>query len=234
MLVKRHQLEGRILYIKGHKESLNQAKGALESFENNGFSKVSLREGVTPKTLDRSNFDFPILKNGRLDSFRKNTKKFLTKLSCLHNTLSFCTEVVENNKPMLSAEHDCISKTSFDQIQVTDFCFLNYDTAFQYTCLNKKKFKKYKSYSHTGINFFPNNYPLTYKYKTMYEGAVLPPGLAGYILTPTGARKILNAVYKNGLEQCDLLINSYVLKLEYIHPSICTYNPINLQTSHGF
>jgi len=234
MLVQRQNLEGRILYIEGHKESLNQARGALQSFKKHGFNKIKLRQGITPSTLDRLSFDFPVLKNSRLDSFRKNTKKFLTKLSCLHNTLLFCTEVLEKNKPMLSAEHDCICEKSFEQIEVTDFCFLNYDTAFDYTCLNKKKFKKYKNCSRAGINLFPKDYPLTYKYKTIYEGAVLTPGLAGYILTPTGARKILNAVSKNGLEQCDLLINSDVLKLEYIYPSICTYNPNNLKTSHGF
>jgi len=234
MLVNKDSLEGRILYIQGHKKSEEQARRSFNSFVLNKFKNIKLVPGITPETLKIDKFPYELTKNGRLESFFKKNKKYLSKLSCVHNTLYFCIKVLEKNKPMLSAEHDCICIDSFESIEIEDFCFLNFDTALTKDCYDKGKYQKYEIISQPGINHFPKNYPLQCRYKSVYYKSVLPPGLAGYILTPSGAKKILEAVKLNGLEQCDFLINSSTLKLEYISPSICTYNPVNLKTSHGF
>lgn len=234
MLIERKKLKGRIIYIKGHRASEKQARESYNSFIANGFNNIELHQGTTPDKLKKDKIPFKILKEGRLESFRKkNYKKFLTKLSCVYNHINFCHWVIEQNYAGIFSEHDSVCVKSFDKIEVQDFCFLNFDTAFTRPCFNKKKFQKYKPTSKLGINSFPNDYPLKCKYSSIFKGSIMPPGTAGYILTPSGAQKILNSVYLHGLEQSDFLINSYVLKLEYIYPSICEYNPVNLQTSHG-
>jgi len=227
-------IKGKIIYIEGHSESVKQSCQALDSFESNGFINVKREPGITPETLDHKKFTYKITENSRLKSFINNKKKFLTKLSCVHNHLKLCQEIIYNQSAQLFAEHDCICIDSFESIEVEDFCFLNYDTAFTRDSFKKNKFKKYKGSSKSGVQKFPIDYPLKCNYNSIYKGAILPPGTAGYILTPSGAEKIIEAVKLHGLEQSDFLINSYNLKLEYISPSICTYNPINLKTSHGF
>jgi GR25 family glycosyltransferase involved in LPS biosynthesis len=61
----------------------------------------------------------------------------------------------------------------------------------------------------------------------------MTPGTAAYALTPSGAKKILYAAKKRGLEQSDFIINSANIRLQYVYPSPVKYNVVNLQSSHG-
>ncbi|MEL0255652.1 MAG: hypothetical protein VW930_06880, partial [Burkholderiaceae bacterium] len=58
-------MKGQIVYIKGHKGSEIQAEQAYESFIKHGWD-VDLVEGITPKTLDEQEFDYPLVEGGRL------------------------------------------------------------------------------------------------------------------------------------------------------------------------
>ena len=70
--------------------------------------------------------------------------------------------------------------------------------------------------------------------KTIYKGHNMTPGTAAYMLTPAGARKLLRAAEKHGLEQSDFIINERNLKMEYISPSIVKFNTRNLNLSHQY
>jgi len=54
------------------------------------------------------------------------------------------------------------------------------------------------------------------------------------MLTPMGAKKMLKAVEKHGLEQSDMVINGRNIKLQYISPSIVKFNTRNLNLSHRY
>ena len=62
----------------------------------------------------------------------------------------------------------------------------------------------------------------------------MTPGTAAYMLTPAGARKLLRAAEKHGLEQSDFIINERNMKLQYITPSIVKFNKRNLNLSHQY
>ena len=62
----------------------------------------------------------------------------------------------------------------------------------------------------------------------------MAPGTASYAITPNGAKKLLDAADKYGLDQSDFFINSFNVEMNYIHPSLAKFNETNLQTSHGF
>ena len=225
-------MKGILTYIKGHAGSTKQAQESLASYKKFGWD-IEMVPGVVPATLDRSLFPHPILKNGRLTGFKGN--RLNTKISCLFNVLLFCEKVLEENTPLVRLEHDsiCIAEWNDDYTKdIVDFCFLSYETAFELGGHHENK-KNFKTESIIGINQFPDDYPLVTKVNTVWKHSIRPPGTAAYILTPQGATKILQAVDKHGLEQSDYIINSIVLDMQYIYPSVATYNK-NLGTSQGF
>ena len=226
------KMKGILTYIKGHAESTKQAQESLASYKKFGWD-IEMVPGVVPATLDRSVFPYPILKNGRLAKFEGN--RLDTKISCLFNNLLFCQKVLEENNLLVKLEHDSICIAEWDDSytkDIVDFCFLSYTTAFELGGSHKSK-KNFKTESIIGINQFPDNYPIITKVNTVWKHSIRPPGTAAYILTPAGAKKILQAISNYGLEQSDYIINSMVLNMQYIYPSVATYNK-NLRTSHGF
>ena len=225
-------MKGILTYIEGHAESTKQAQESLASYKKFGWD-IEMVPGVVPATLDRSLFPYPILENGRLEEFEGNSLD--TKISCLFNDLLFCEKVLEENTPLVRLEHDsiCIAVWNDDYTKdIVDFCFLSYETAFELGGHHENK-KDFKTDSIVGINQFPDDYPLVIKGDTVWKHGIRPPGLAAYILTPQGAEKILQAAENHGLEQSDYIINSKVVNMQYVYPSVATYN-INLKTSHGF
>jgi len=223
-------MKGIIHYIQGHAASTYQAEECLSSYRKFGW-EAEMVPGIVSSTLDRSCFPYSILDKGRLSRF--TGERLETKISCLFNNLLFCQKVIDNNQLMAKMEHDSICVDKWDNQysnQIEDFCFLSYDTAFALSGSHKSKIN-FKTESLPGLNYFPENYPIITKVNTIWKGSIRPPGTAAYILTPKGAEKILQAAKKYGLEQSDYIINSLVLKMQYINPSVATYNN-NLGTSH--
>ncbi len=220
----------RVVYVKGNEASEAQAQQSLKSWLDHNWD-AELYEGFTPNTLDRSQFPYEDMEGGRLASFLENEpKKHPIKTACVFNNLQFARDVVEYGQPMVFAEHDTLCLAEYRGFWADDFCYLAMDFAFQPpTALAKYN---WKPPFEMGVKPFPRNYPLQYYKNTVYKGRNMTPGTAAYMLTPAGARKILKAVEKHGLEQSDFIINEANLKLEYISPSIAKFNTRNLNLSH--
>ena len=220
-----------ITYVKDNKASVVQATESLNSFKMHGWSSV-LNAGVTPDTLDKSDFDYPDMSDGRLQSFLiTEERKYPIKVSCLFNNLRFAQRVVVADEPMIFAEHDAVCIDKYKEFEFEDFCFLAMDYAFQPpTTLAKYEWKPKQD---VGVHDFPNNYPLKYYKNTIYKGHYMTPGTAAYALSPAGAKKILHAVGKYGLEQSDFIFNTHNLRLQYITPSPIKFNTTNLNLSHN-
>ena len=220
----------RIVYVKGNEQSEAQAQQSLKSWLDHKWD-AELWEGFTPNTLDREKFPWPDMKGGRLESFKTSEpRKHPIKTACLFNNLQFAQDVIEYNQPMVFAEHDTICMEEYRGFWADEFCYLSMDYAFQPpTTLAKYN---WKPPFEMGVNPFPRNYPLQYYRDTAYKGFNMTPGTAAYMLTPAGARKILKAARRHGLEQSDFIINDKVLKMEYITPSIVKFNTRNLNLSH--
>ena len=222
----------RVVYVKGNKESEAQAEQSLKSWIDHKWD-AELWEGITPETLNRAVFPYWDMPGGRLSAFKENEPhKYPIKKACLYNNLQFAKDVIEYNQPMVFAEHDTLCMAEYNGFWPHDFCFLAMDYAFQPpTALAKYK---WRPPFEMGVNPFPRNYPLQYYRPTVYKGYNMTPGTAAYMLTPGGARKILKAVEKHGLEQSDFIINERNVKLEYISPSIVKFNTRNLNLSHQY
>lgn len=229
-------MKGYIIYIEGHKKSTAQAKQALNSFQSYGWD-VQLRAGVTPETVkDTEYYNKKLVHNGRLYGFKKeDTKTFETKLSCFTNHLNFWKEVVEKNEPMCFLEHDSICISAFPKIKFNEYLLLNCKYVFSPpSALAQRKFMGFQFPEIKGVNPFPLSYPLKYYKNNIFKGSDMAPGTASYAITPKGAKKLLEAVDKRGLDQSDFFINSFNVDMEYIFPSLVKFNSNNLKTSHGF
>tara|TARA_B100001094_G_scaffold216028_1_gene210157 strand:+ start:1052 stop:1756 length:705 start_codon:yes stop_codon:yes gene_type:complete len=222
----------RIVYVKDNEQSKAQAEQSLKSWLDYGWD-AELWEGITPETLSRAVFPYWDMPGGRLSAFKENEPhKYPIKKACLYNNLQFAQDVIQYNQPMIFAEHDTLCLSEYRGFWADEFCFLAMDYAFQPpTALAKYK---WRPPFEMGVNPFPRNYPLQYYRDTVYKGHNMTPGTAAYMLSPTGARKILKAVEKHGLEQSDFIINARNLKLEYISPSIVKFNTRNLNLSHQY
>lgn len=220
-----------ITYVKDNKGSVLQATESLNSFEAHGWP-AELNVGVTPDTLDKSEFDYPDMCGGRLSSFLLDEKrKYPIKVSCLFNNLRFAQRVIDADESMIFAEHDAICIEGKSEFEFEDFCFLAMDYAFKPpTTLAKYDWKPKQN---VGVRDFPSNYPLRYYKNTVYKGHYMTPGTAAYALSPSGAKKILYAVEKYGLEQSDFIFNAHNVRLQYITPSPIKYNTTNLNLSHN-
>ena len=228
-------MKGQIVYIKGHKKSEEQAKVAYDSFLRYNWD-MELVEGVTPETINEDEFPYPEAKNSRLADFKKQNKMvYITKKSCIFNHLRFFDKVIEQDEPMLFAEHDaiCVGKPPVQLPE--DYMHLAIkETFFPPGKLAIGSCQQYRTMfddAVMGVNEYPKNF-LKYKKDNAYNGATMTVGTTAYIMTPSGARKMKDAIMKNGIEQSDFQINSKTVHLQYHHPNLIRYNQ-NLSTSTG-
>jgi GR25 family glycosyltransferase involved in LPS biosynthesis len=219
-----------ITYVKENRGSVKQSAESLESYLKHGWD-ASLNVGITPSTLNKKDFDYIDMPNGRISSFLNNEKrKYPIKVSCLFNNLRFAQKVIEHDEPMVFAEHDSVCIDRYSGFSFEDFCFLAMDYAFKPPTVLKSF--NWTPQPTVGVQDFPDDYPLKYYKKTLYKGWNMTPGTAAYALSPSGAKKILHAVEQYGLEQSDFIFNAYNVRLQYISPCPVKYNTTNLNLSH--
>lgn len=213
--------------------SRKQAAVSLNSFKRHGWD-AELYEGITPTTLVENDFPYKDLKDGRLEAIRFNEpQKYLIKKSCLFNNLKFAERVIEAGESMIFAEHDSLCIAKPEKYSFMDYLFLSFEYAFEPpTALSKEPYTSYRTPLQHGISDFPPDYPLRYYRDTLYNNHIMSPGTACYALSPTGAKKILAAAERNGLEQSDFIYNTYNLSMQYLNPSPVRYQKVNLNTSH--
>jgi len=227
-------MKGQIVYVKGHKGSEQQAQVALESFERYGWD-VTPVAGITPDTLDESEFDYPNVVNGRLYDFeREKSPTYKTKKSCLFNHLRFYQRVIEANTPMAFLEHDTMCQATWSPQTFDELLILNLDNAFKLPAVFGKMapLKGWEPpYDMTPVKDLPSNYPLKYYKDNHFRGSDMIAGTAAYIISPKGARRLLDAA-KQGLDQSDFFINSKNIRMQYLSPSPVRFQGVNLNTSH--
>lgn len=224
-------MKARIIYINGHAESERQSKQAFKSFQTYGWD-VKVKKGFTKDTVDHKN---KIIEESRLLNFEKENKnRFLTKLACAYNHIDFWQKVVEEDEPMAFIEHDAVCIMEWNnEWSFEDYLILNAEWVFRPP--NKLALQQFKDYTWPsfGVCDMPNNYPLTYYRENVWKGSMMAPGTGAYAITPQGARKMLAAVEKYGMDQSDFMINSSNVRMQYVLPSPVKFAKVNLSTSYG-
>lgn len=222
-----------IHYIKNHKASEKQAHQALNSFLRYDWD-ACLQEGITPDTLDESEFDYPLVENGRLlDFYRTQKIKYKIKKSCISNQIRLWRKVVEQNETMAFIEHDaiCIGEWNYT---VDELLCLNIEYAFKPPTVfgEKSQYKDYNSPLALSSKPLDESYPLLYYKDNIYKNSFMIPGTAAYAISPKGAKKLLRAAKDIGIDQSDFFINTHNIKIDYVNPSPVKFNSKNLNTSH--
>jgi len=223
---------GQIVYVKGHAESEKQAQQAYKSFKNYKWD-VELSVGLVAKDVDDSSIK--IVEDSRLLNFKQeNRRRYLTKLACALNHVKFWEKVVDANTPMAFLEHDAVCTQPYTHYDFQDYLILNAEFVFRPP--NKLGLQQFKDFNWPsfGVCDLPENYPLSYYRNNVWKDSFMAPGTGAYIISPSGAKKMLNAVEKYGIDQSDFMINSKNLRIQYINPSPVKFNKVNLSTSYGF
>ena len=227
-------MKGFIYYVAGHKASEEQAKQSYKSFIKYKWD-VSLRSGITKHQVkEQEEFKLKIIENSRLHNFRdEDINRYLTKISCAINHIQFWKEVVKENQQMCFLEHDSICTMRWDDYQYDDYLLLNAEWVFKPP--NKLGLEKFKNYlwPSFGVCDFPKNYPLKYHKENIWQHSMMSPGTGAYAITPSGAQKLLDAIYKHGFDQSDFMINSSNVRMQYTLPSPVKFNKVNLSLSYG-
>lgn len=233
-------MKARVIYVEGHEVSVRCKNELVKSLEIYDWD-YEVVSGVTPSTLVEEEFPYQDLEGGRLESFRLNSdpveqKKYYNKKSCLFNHLRFAQDVIDADEPMIFLEHDVkVTAKTPSATDVSDFCFLNIDSAFKPPAtLNIPWLNQwYDEHPHQlGLQPFPSDFPLTYYKNSKYFGRNMVPGTSAYILTPQGAERLFFAVKEFGLEQSDFIYNSGVVYMQYMYPSPVRFQNINPNLSH--
>ena len=237
-------INGKIIYVPGHKESIKQAEESMLTFSNFSGWDVQLRAGITPKTY-REPLRLKWIENGRmaghaerLDRYPEDEarwhKMLLTKKSCATNHLRFWQEIVKSGKTMVFLEHDSICIGDWpEDVEFEDVLVLNMQYVFDDPSPLARFWRHTPKNKEPGVYNFEPSYPIRYTYKNEWHGAHLIPGTAAYAITPQGAQKMLDGVKKHGLDQSDYMINSKLVNIQYLFPSVVKFNDVNLKTSHG-
>jgi len=236
VMSKSSALKGQITYIKGHKQSEEQATKALASFKKYNGWDVKLVEGLTANTAPMiAEFNNKIIEESRLHNFKvENYDRFCTKMACAINHLVFFREVVTADEPMVFLEHDAICLESWQSYEFDDYLCLNAEFVFRPpNKLGLQQFKKY-NFPSFGVNDFPEDYPLLYHKNNIWKNSKMAPGTGAYAITPKGAKKMLHAITTLGIDQSDFMINSSNVRMQYIMPSPIKFNSVNLSTSYGY
>lgn len=224
-------MKGQIVYIGGHRASESQAYQALNSFRKYKWD-VELYEGITHFNLEERNPK--IIENSRLHDFKtQNYNRYLTKVSCATNNLNFFHRVADGGEPMAFIEHDAICIDYPQDYDFEDCLILNAEFVFKPP--NKLAINQFKDYAWPsfGIADLPEDFGLKYHKENPWKGSSMIPGTGAYALTPAGAKKMIMAVKKYGLDQSDFMINTANLRIQYINPSPVKFNTKNLSTSYG-
>lgn len=231
-----------VVYVNGHELSEKCMRKTVDSLVKYKWD-YEVVSGVTPDTLNENEFPYKDLPEGRLESFRYNDnrseqRKYKIKKSCVYNHLRFAQEVIKRNESMIFLEHDVVvTAPPPNDVDVTEFCFLNIDGAFKRPSVLADKprlVEWYNKHPHRlGVAPFPTNYPLKYYKRSRYHGYNMTPGTSAYMLTVKGAKRLLRVAESYGLEQSDFILNEQTLFMQYIYPSPVKFQKINPNLSHG-
>lgn len=224
-----------IIKIDGHPASENQAERCMESSVNNGYI-AQYFSGTTPKTLpaEEQKYNFEPIEPSRAYNFKKeNIKKYYTKKSCFMNHVRLWNECVNSKEALIVLEHDALAKRKWDNPNFEEILILNINSAKTHN-RNIGGFMNGYTYKDTGdTEVIELNYDFRYWKENLWKGGCLMPGTAAYAVTPKGAQRLLDSLFKNGWDQSDFFINSKNVYIEYASPEYFGFNGQNLRTSGG-
>ena len=225
-----------IIFLKDHEKSSALADDCKESCDKYGIS-ATMVPGISPVNLSYYEMKYPIkpLPESRAWDYEKQQQPMLqNKKSCFMNHILFWKRVIASGEPRVFLEHDALALRPLDKMEFDEVLVLNMDSAFRH---NKNLWKKHKEsyvYKNQKPEIRPLESSLRYWKNNVFNGGYCVPGTASYAVTPKGAQRLWDSVWKNGWDQSDFFINTKNVNIEYVDPDVFGFNGVNLQTSKGF
>lgn len=213
-----------------HNKSVEYANKALKSFDNYNGWKPELFNGVTIETLSEyeEQYNIKVKIESRAITFLPN--HFKVKKSCFLNHYRLFHKCIELNEPLAVIEHDSHCVGNWDNLEFDNILIMNYNSAIRQQVF-KNIWNKNPLLSNAGLSDI--NFSVKYKFESKLKDESAIPGTAAYAVTPSGARKMLNAIQTNGWDQSDYIINTGYVRIQCLNPELFTFKLPNLKMSHG-
>lgn len=236
-------MKGQIIYTPQYEQSTTSAEACLNSFQKYEGWDITCVPGLITNNWQETHeyYGYKLIREGRLYQMRQgNDPVYATKMACVYNNVKFWHSVAESNKTMMFVEHDIICRVDCIEYDFEDYLIMNMQDAIsgnpKFPGTIRRRYKEArKDLPRRGIyrlEFFAA-YPLRYYKRTLWYGAYMVPGTACYLLSPSGAEKLINAAETFGLDQSDFIINNQNAHIEFIIPSPVKFNEKYISTSYG-
>lgn len=147
--------------------------------------------------------------------------------------LLFWQRVVSTKKPMAFIEAGMHCYGDWEGHKVHDCLMLNFQHAFDYPTQYEKYYMYTPKNRERGTHRIEERYPLKNSNENVYKGSRMIAGIDSYVITPRGAKKLLEGVNKYGLDQASHNINTNLVDIDYLFPSAFRYDTPDLLINDG-
>lgn len=222
-----------IIYVKSNKLSEEYANRVLNSFQKFSGWEPELFVGLTPETLIEFEKEFPIevKKNSRAEDFQKrNAVVFRYKKSCSMNHYRLMQKCVELNDVIVVPEHDVCCVSDWRNLEFEGVLVLNIESAAK--DLRLKGLVRLDEVQE-GIHDLAKIMLRKYRHDSRLSEARIMPGTAAYAVTPSTAKKMIEAYETIGWEQSDHIINTAYVPICVLLPEMFGFGSPNLRMSRG-
>ena len=184
------------------------------------------------------------IKHGKMKSHENKIEKYPDEEARFYRSLIkyqiearshllFWQRVVSTKQTMTFVEAGMNCYGDWPGGKFRDCLMLQFQHAFDFPTANEKYYLHTPKNKEQGIHKIADNYPLKYTHENEYKGSHMIAGVDAYTLTPRGAKKLLDGVNKYGLDQAGHVINTKLVEIEYLFPSVFRYDTPDLLPMDG-
>lgn len=195
-------------------ESIEQSLDCAKSIEQHNLS-YTFFDGVYKHNLDT------VWKDEDLFLYHKQSdnKKFAGVKGCFLSHYLLWKKCLKDNEPIIIFEHDALLIRSIPEDLLNyDYDVLNLD----YASRQISNYWEHVEQDH-GPAILPWRKADKWGYSQFNKSSI--PGIHGYIIKPSGAKKLIDFAKKYGTLPADIHINSLILDLKYTDTSYVKINP---------
>lgn len=224
-------LNGFVITKKDDPISESMAEECISSAHTNGLY-VEKFYGIYPDSIDKE------MESEKLKLNEAALKKIRPGvIGCFLSHYKLWNKCYESNSPIVIFEYDAlvINKISYNLLEKFED-YLNLDFT-RHLYLNQSidtYLKNLQQSDSIEVNTFEPELPRQVKsfgYKFMNRAHI--KGAYGYILKPSGAKKLIECTKEDGIVPADVAINLKYLNMSYTTPSIVQLNPRMLSNLSG-
>ena len=184
------------------------------------------------------------IKNGKMKSHEDKIEKYSEEESQFYQSFVnyqiearshflFWQSCFSSKKPMAFIEAGMYCYGDWENLKFNDCLMLHFQHAFDYPTAYEKYYLHTPKNREHGTHQISDRYPLENSQENEFKGSRMIAGADAYVVTPKGAKKLIDGVTKYGLDQASHVINTKLVNIDYLFPSTFRYDVPDLLVTDG-